>query len=631
MASLAGEHAAGTIRARFAELVARTPGRAEFALRLTLICVLTTWIGQAYQLPDVALSAYIVFFMNKPDRAGSVVTCVLLTLVVSMLIGLLILMARVVLDVPALRVAMMAFLSLSLLFLASASKLKPLASTIALIVIYALAVMGNAPNGELATRALLYIWLVIGIAAGASVVVNMLLGPAPRRLAERDMALRLRAARTLMAAPDATAQQRVAALRGQGDAAIQGRLRMASLEKTSSDADLSALQQAARSTDALLMLTEAIDRSRDLPDGWRQTAAATLEDMAATLERHQYPVDIEPLPAPDTSVMPAASSLAADFNAVLVNFAVAPPSSEKKAAKEKSGFFVADAFTNLVHVRYAVKVTIAAMSCYLFYSLADWQGIHTCLITCYIVSLDTTAETVEKLSLRITGALVGAVAGLAAIVWLTPSIDRIGGLLLLVFAGGLAGAWIAAGSPRIAYAGFQLTYAFFLCVIQGSTPAFDLTVARDRVIGILLGNMAVYLIFVLVWPVSIVRRIDPAITALLRKFAQLAALAQHVERRNALPAVHASISKIETDLAMAYYEPAWLRPQADWFERRKALLARLPAFESNLLLSQERTTLDRMAAQLEQMANAVDQGELSGLSSNAAEVGKPGLERDRAH
>ncbi|RUL78817.1 FUSC family protein [Dyella choica] len=626
MAPLAGEHAAGTIRARLSELVVRTPGRAEFTLRLALICVLTTWIGQAYQIPDVALSAYVVFFMNKPDRTSSVLFSVVLALLVSFLIGLLILIAGAALDVPSLRVAIMAALSLSLLFLASASKLKPLASTIALIVVYALDQMGKAPEGELATRGLLYVWLMIGIPAGLSVVVNFLIGPAPRRLAERDIASRLRAAQSLMGAPDATARQRVTSLRQQGDAAIQGQIRLAFMEKTSSHADLAALQQTARSTDALLMLTEEIDRSHELSDSWRQSAAATLGDMAAILDRHRYPMDIEPVPGAEMSSSPAASSLASDFNAVLANFAVALPSAEKKNAQERSGFFVADAFTNPDHVRYAVKVTIAAMSCYLFYSLADWQGIHTCLITCYIISLDTTAETVEKLSLRIAGALVGAAAGLAAIVWLTPSIDRIGGLLVLVFAGGCLGGWIATGSPRIAYAGFQVTYALFLCVIQGSTPAFDLTVARDRVIGILLGNVAVYLIFISIWPVSIVRRIDPAISALLRKLAHLAELTQHVERRNALPAAHASISKIQTDLAMAYYEPAWLRPPAEWFKLRDTLLAGIPAFETTLLISDERSTLDAMATRLDQMATAIDGGE---LDSNGG--GKPRREEGLAH
>ena len=180
-----------------------------------------------------------------------------------------------------------------------------------------------------------------------------------------------------------------------------------------------------------------------------------------------------------------------------------------------------DAFTNPERVHYALKTTAAAMFCYILYSLLDWPGIHISLITCYIVSLGTTAETVEKLTLRILGCLVGAAFGIAAIVYLIPSITSIGALMVVVFLGALASAWIAAGSPRIAYAGFQIAFAFFLCVIQGSSPSFDMTTARDRVIGILLGNIVVYVLFTNIWPVSVGKRIDPAIAALLRRLSGL--------------------------------------------------------------------------------------------------------------
>jgi multidrug resistance protein MdtO len=66
-------------------------------------------------------------------------------------------------------------------------------------------------------------------------------------------------------------------------------------------------------------------------------------------------------------------------------------------------------------------------------------------------------------------------------------------------------AWIAVGSPRVAYAGFQIAFAFFLCVIQGSGPSFDMTIARDRAIGILPGNLVVYVLFTNIWPVSVGR------------------------------------------------------------------------------------------------------------------------------
>jgi hypothetical protein len=44
------------------------------------------------------------------------------------------------------------------------------------------------------------------------------------------------------------------------------------------------------------------------------------------------------------------------------------------------------------------------------------------------------------------------------------------------------------------YAGYQTAFAFFLCVVQGSAPSFDFVTARDRIIGILIGNLAVYVL-----------------------------------------------------------------------------------------------------------------------------------------
>ncbi len=159
------------------------------------------------------------------------------------------------------------------------------------------------------------------------------------------------------------------------------------------------------------------------------------------------------------------------------------------------------------------------MFCYVAYSLLDWPGIHTCLITCYIVSLGTAAETAEKLTLRVLGCLIGAATGTAAIVFLMPAVASIGALMaVFIFVAAFISGWVAAGSPRISYVGFQLAFAFFLCVVQGAAPAFDMTIARDRLIGILFGNIAVAVVFTLVWPVSIAGRIDPAIASLLRRF-----------------------------------------------------------------------------------------------------------------
>lgn len=608
MAPLADEPFERTATARFDDLTALTPGRAEFALRLALISALATLVAQIFETPNAALSAYVVFFMLRPDRTSSALTATALLIVISLLIGFLLFSASLVLDRPPLRVGLMVALSLSLLFLASASKLKPLASTIALILAYALDVLGKVGEGELATRALLYTWLIIAIPAAATIVVNLLGGPPPRRLAERTIANRLRAAAAALASGDAADRRRLAALRREDAGPTLKLLNLAALEKVAGNKDLPALRRAAQSTDTLMMVAEAIGDVQEIAQGWRDEAAARLRDMAAILERHHYPIAVQPAPA-GTKLHAASARLVADFNAALAGFACpATPASPFVEKGVKGGFFVADAFRNPDHVRYSLKVTAAAMSCYLIYSLADWPGIHTALITCYIVSLDTAAETIEKLCLRIAGALLGAAAGLAALVFLLPHFDRVTGLLGLVFAGALAGGWIAGGGPRIAYAGFQIAFAFFLCVDQGFGPAFDLTIARDRLVGILIGNAAIYLLFAHVWPVSISRRVDPALASLFRRLAWIARRPSHGERREALPHVHAAAAKIAADLYVARYEPASLQPAAGWLRSRRSLLTAVGGFEARLLIGSDRPAVGE-ARRLEQIAAAIERGD----------------------
>ena len=211
------------------------------------------------------------------------------------------------------------------------------------------------------------------------------------------------------------------------------------------------------------------------------------------------------------------------------------------------------------------------MFCYFTFSILDWPGIHTCLITCYIVSLGTAAETVEKLTLRILGCLVGAAAGIAAIVYLMPHVTSVGGLMVVVFLVGAASAWVAGGSPRIAYAGFQMAFAFFLCVIQGSSPEFDLSVARDRIVGILFGNLVVYFLFTTFWPVSVSGRIDPAIGALLRKLSAIIGATERQERWTAATEAAQAVGTLEQDIQLLHYEPNSVRPSGAWIDARRSV------------------------------------------------------------
>jgi len=608
MAPPVGDPAGGRAM-RLLYLLAPFPGRLEFATRLALICALTTVVTEVYQTPDAALTVYVAFFLIKPDRVTSIILSLLMLAVLTITLVIVLVAAIAVADQPMWRVAAMTMLSFGLIFLASASKLRPIAPIVALIAAYALDLLGTIQIGEIATRGLLYAWLFVGIPAGVSIVVNLLLGPSPRRLAERALAHRLRLAAAMVGAPDQTIRREFQAALREGVGEIMTWLKLAGVEKTSAATDLEALRQAADSTLRIMLLIDMADHVPESALAPEASAlmAEKLNAMAAILQAGSYPLDIEFADSvPDTSVRFA---LFAEMRKSLLQFAVPPGSSAATPAEKKprGGFLLPDAFSNPVHVQHALKTTGAAMFCYILYSLLDWPTIHTCLITCYIVALGTAAETVEKLSLRILGCIVGAAAGIAAIVFLIPDLTSIGALMITVFLAALASAWVAAGDERIAYAGFQIAFAFFLCVIQGAGPSFDMVTARDRVIGILLGNVVVYLIFTTVWPVSVVSRIGPEIAALLRKFS---AMLTTSSRAAILVASEAQVAlgALQRDLDLASYEPDSIRRPRDWLNRRRKAADDMEALAGVFLLSasQDPILSRDMAARLGQLANGTE-------------------------
>jgi multidrug resistance protein MdtO len=586
-------------------LLAPTPGRAAATTRVTMASVLTVLVTAIYGTPEAAISAYIVFFINRPDRTTSIVMSVAAMVLISLIIGMVMLLADFSVDDPLRRLACMALLSVGLLFLTSASKLRPIGSIVAMIVGFGLDELGLVPSGEIATRGLLYAWLMVAIPIGVNVVVNLVMGPAPRRLACDRLAHCLRMAATSLRQNDGAAATLAPLLRD-GVQPVAMWLKLAKIEGMSRAEDLAALQRAAASTMAILIAADMAQRQPGarLPAAFAEPVAAMLDQMAVMFDAGGYPVDVTlALPAMD-QLPPVQQAVAGELRDAIVGFAdggdQAPAGavSEEKVDKvgkvektektEKAGFLSADAFTNREHVRYALKTTGAAMFCYVLYQQLNWPGIHTCFLTCYLVSLSTAAETVEKLTLRLAGCMIGAVVGTAALVYIVPALDSVGGLLLLAFAGTWISAWVAQGSPRIAYAGFQMAFAFYLCVIQGAGPGFDLTIARDRTIGIVIGNLAIFLVFTRIWPVSIAARIEAALGKLVQQWRQLVSTPNREAQRQHAASAQALHEEITQDLILARYEPASVGPGADWVETRQRHLATLDAVAGPLFLLAER-------------------------------------------
>src|SRR5205823_6238389 len=141
---------------------------------------------------------------------------------------------------------------------------------------------------------------------------------------------------------------------------------------------------------------------------------------------------------------------------VVLNLLFLPDTPKAAARPKPKSFLVADALTNPAHVHFALKVTFAAMFCYIVYEAIDWSGIHTALITCVFIALESTEATMYKGTLRFVGCLIGGALALFAIVFLMPHMETIASLVVLVACAAAIAGWVATGSERISYAGLQI-------------------------------------------------------------------------------------------------------------------------------------------------------------------------------
>src|SRR4029077_11147016 len=131
------------------------------------------------------------------------------------------------------------------------------------------------------------------IPAGVSMVVNLLLAPAPRRLAEQALARRLQVSAAMLQSPDEPTRSQFKEHLREGVGEIQEWLSLAGREKTLEPRDLAALRQAAYSTVALMSAIDVMDRRPEaqLTSPLREYLAHLMYEMSATLNSGGYPIN----------------------------------------------------------------------------------------------------------------------------------------------------------------------------------------------------------------------------------------------------------------------------------------------------------------------------------------------------
>lgn len=501
------------------------PGRFDLTWRIALLCALVTAAAMIYKIPEPAISCYLIIFLMRPDAGECVAKAIGLIGLASIVVLLMVPLINATIDFPLWQVLSMTVAAFVFLYLSSASQLGEIGAIIGLVIAFILTLVGDAPTGGVATQGLIYAWKMAVMPMAVMIVFLLILGRGPHTLLREAIAKRLEISAVALEGTGDTEETRLQEELCKGNSELEQKILLTRIFHLVPGKRSNWLSGAIQTSYRLMLAIAALpadtaedsDRTGDKED--KRALAAACRASAEAVKADRVPASIE---RPETNTSPETDARSTDPAwAALASLSASNGGSESRPPKIP--FLKPDAFTNPDHQRYALKTTAAAILCYLIYTGIGWQGIHTAMITCFVVALGSVGETVHKLALRIIGCLLGAAMGVASILFIIPSLGSIGGLMALVFAGVLIAGWVAAGPERTSYAGVQIGLAFLLTILNGFAPSTDMDSAGDRIAGILLGNVVIYLIFMEVWPKSAMVAVRENVSAALTTLSQIAA------------------------------------------------------------------------------------------------------------
>ena len=479
-------------------------GRALAVAHMATACALTVAIAMVFRIPEPTYMAYIVFLISKDERKGTVTTAlggqIAVTLAIVLALGLM----MVDLSEPALRLPAMVLYTFLAMYSVRTFALGPITFLAGFVLVMLQSVVDDVPNPEALTRLALWLWVVLFVPIVITVLMNLLFGQSVVLLTQRTVRKVLREMESALLADDvhrhlAHWRELVVSLLGKQSGHERGSIPVAALQKLTDGLVILEAFPHQSAVEVRDELARAVQACRDVLERKGQARGAVLEGGDGT-------------PGGLTGNADRAPSVRA-FEAALQAFQreIEQPKAAATAPAHARRLFAPDAFTNPAHWQFALKTTLAVMVVYFIYTMLDWPGMRTSIVTCFFVALGSVGETVHKLTLRISGALIGGLTAGLCIVYVLPHMTDVGQLCLLIAAVSAGAAWVATSSELLSYAGLQIAFAFFLGILQGYAPATDLTVLRDRVAGIVLGNIVMTVVFTVLWPESALPRLQAAL------------------------------------------------------------------------------------------------------------------------
>ena len=620
--------------------LAPTPGRTRAALRVLIASLVGTVIVMATHAPHGHWIIITIFLVSPEDAGSSLIKGIqrLVGTVAGGAVGVLIVIAFAnepwfMFAAIGVAVAVGMFLSRT----TSAPYASLLGTVTLLLVVFSHL---DSPGAEIDTALWRTLMILLGVLLGTGAQILLWPSDPEERLLD-DLVVRLSTVERLLAEVLAPPRGGVADVPGPDVMAISGFARELDL-LANAEARYPALrrrhpEQIALITEVERLLTNALWLSEltQSPEGQprlddslrrrlgtireecgrqRQALAARQPAASEVVSGQASRIDV----APEVGI----PALVAYMEATLIRIATATqflgssaparglraPASTSPLDTLRRAPFLTPSFSlsNTGDIVFALKCAVAVEICLLIILGLDWPGLMTSIVTCVIGAQSSLGASIYKAFLRLAGAVLGGLLGLAMIVAVMPNAEGLAWMLLPFAAGVWIAAWIAAGSSRISYAGVQVGMALAIAVVDVIGPTVDLVPPRDRVLGIVLGIVVLTLVYEAVWPLRASRAMRPALGSALRAMAVLAvvepagggyeaAVARAARHRSSVYHGLADVLRLREESTM---EPGASAPAA---RAERDTILRLTAdaqavFLALLALARHRVAIDRTSA-----------------------------------
>jgi multidrug resistance protein MdtO len=561
------------------------PGRMNVALRSLASAAIVIVTSMALQVPFLAVSLIVVFYVTQSNVVLTRVLGILFLAGTTLAVCSAILLLKLTFDYPLLRIVFASLIVFCCVYAMRVFQFGIVFFIVAIVVIYVQSFVDVTRNAEGVVRGTLWVWVAVSYPIAVALIINTLLLPAePRQQLRRMMVSKLLAVQGRLNSLLDSASQPSTITAFDVEVTItslQKLLRFTAMRGTRNEIaeahDLATVTTVSNLYVAASNLHQTSTVSEALADGVTslREACKALTDAILRDQRFSIPKELVGSAASSAFAVGIPWPLVAMNRALRELDAFTAAQSSTMHRSPRQPLLAADALSNPVYAEFALKTLLAVLVCYLFYNSAEWQGVHTVMLTCLIVAQPSLGASSRRSLLRFWGAVIGSLLALVEIVFILPRIDGITALLVSVLPVLFAGAWIAAGSERVSYAGVQLMFTFALAFLERFAPTFDLTEVRDRMVGIFLGIVVATFVQMSLWPEGEAALLRRRLSASLVSTAKLlspghsgsaeASLAIGKERL----AAWAALSDCEGLLLRVALEPTWREGE----EERVALRA----------------------------------------------------------